>query len=158
MALAREGKQLTLPVMAEREQLSEALTAKVLNKLRRGGIVIAARGRNGGYELAKEPEALTVAEILESLGRPVVESCYNSVSKDQCPPCPHVENCGIRPVWDFVEKKVMEVLTQISLNEIIKEEKDVWGKMTSLGEPKLPQRGPGAIEERTTCAIFAENR
>jgi len=124
MALARGGGQMTLPELAEDERLSEALVAKVLGKLRVGGVVNASRGRNGGYELVAPPEATAVSSVMRALGRPLVEGCFNEVHHDD-EYCPHKSGCSLRPVWETLEEKVTEILSQVTLADLVRQESDV---------------------------------
>ncbi|MCU0665353.1 MAG: Rrf2 family transcriptional regulator [Myxococcota bacterium] len=127
VTLAQSGTQMTLPELSEKEDLSEALVAKVLSKLRQGGVVSAARGRNGGYELACPPESLTVADILRALDQPLLQGCFNkdlaATSSGTC--CPHGKDCGLRPVWRRIETQIAEVMERITLSDLARSERHV---------------------------------
>jgi Rrf2 family protein len=127
ITLAQAGTQMTLPELSAKEDLSEALVAKVLGKLRQGGVVRAARGRNGGYELASPPEDLTVADILSALGQPVLQGCFN---KDESATlagtcCPHGKDCGLRPVWRRLEAQITAVMKHVTLLDLARSERHV---------------------------------
>lgn len=130
MALARGGGQMTLPELAVGERLSEALVAKVLGKLRVGGVVVASRGRNGGYELKAPPEETTVSSVMRSLGRPLVEGCFN----EDIPAggCPHTGGCSLRPIWQTLEEKVTEILTRVTLADLVRRESDVRDRLAEI--------------------------
>jgi len=130
MCIAKRGSQMTLPELAEEECLSEALIAKVMGKLRRGGIVNAARGRTGGYELTAAPEAITVIGILRSLERPLLDGCVGSGGQSDNSICPHISDCGLRPVWQLLENNIMQVLDKLTLADLIERERDVREKVT----------------------------
>lgn len=132
MALARGGGQMTLPELAGGERLSEALVAKVLGKLRVGGVVVASRGRNGGYELAAPPEETAVASVMRALGRPLVEGCFNEEHEaEAC--CPHTGGCSLRPIWETLEEKVTEILTRVTLADLVRRESDVRDRLAEIG-------------------------
>ena len=57
---AGEGGSLTIPEMSQAEGVSPAYAAKILRVLRRGGFVKAARGKDGGYTLARPAEAIVI--------------------------------------------------------------------------------------------------
>ncbi len=48
---------LTIPEISQAEGVSPAYAAKILRALRKGGFVKAARGKEGGYTLARPPSA-----------------------------------------------------------------------------------------------------
>ena len=126
VTLARNGEQMTLPELARAEQLSEALVAKVMGQLRRGGLVDAIRGRAGGYELKQSPDSITVTAVLRALGKAPLQACYNNGYEGTGgEPCPHVSDCGLRPVWEYVGEKITEALDSVTISDIIKKERSV---------------------------------
>jgi Rrf2 family protein len=154
MCMARVNDQMTLAEMAELEQLSEALVASVLNKLRRGGAVIAIRGRHGGYELAKPPADLTVADVLTSLGRPLLHGCFNQATDKDGQPCVHAEGCGLRPVWEQIEEQLTHVLTGITIADLLQREDQVRDLLSSF-QPPRPAGEPAdkAPVDRCRCGV-----
>jgi Rrf2 family protein len=151
MALARTGGQMTLPELAEEERLSEALVAKVLGKLRVGGVVNASRGRNGGYDLAAPPEHTAVSSVMRALGRPLVEGCFNDEHhNDAC--CPHKSGCSLRPVWETLEEKVTEILSQVTLADLIRRESDVRQRLAEIEKrDKRPAKTARRQAARSGC-------
>lgn len=133
ITLAQAGSQMTLPELSEKEDLSEALVAKVLGKLRQGGVVRAARGRNGGYELAHPPSSLTIADILRALDQPLLQGCFNkdaaATAAGTC--CPHGKDCGLRPVWRRIEAQISEVMERITLADLAHSEQHVTKRISS---------------------------
>ncbi len=58
------GEPLTMPEMASRLGMTEALVVKACHKLMRAGYLVGARGRGGGYRLGRPAEAVTVLEVV----------------------------------------------------------------------------------------------
>ena len=50
-----------------RQDISDKYLEQIISRLSKAGLVVSARGAQGGYKLAKEPEACTVGEILRVL-------------------------------------------------------------------------------------------
>ncbi len=134
LCLAQKDGQMTLPDLAEHERLTEALVAKVMGKLRRGGVVKAVRGRSGGYALTLPAESISVAAVFRALGRPLLQGCYNSGAESEPDPCPHVAECSLRPIWHHLEEKITDVLDSITLADLLEEERLVRARVA-----KLPQ-------------------
>jgi len=132
MCLARKGGQMTLPELAELEGLSEALVAKVLGRLRKGGVVSAARGRNGGYVLRSPGERTAVGEVLRALGRPIIEGCFTEDPARAGMTCRHSADCALRPVWEYLDERVTEVLDDVTLADLITSEKHVKARMDEM--------------------------
>ena len=132
MALAREYRQLTIADLSQREGLSEALIAKLLGMLRRGGVVKAERGRKGGYELAAPPETISVADVIKTLGPALFRGCLESGVPKQKNACTHTDDCGLRSVWDLLEERITQVLDRISLAGLVEREEEVRRQVTAL--------------------------
>ncbi len=133
MTLAKEGRQMTISNLAEKEGLSEALIAKLLGMLRKGGIVKAERGRKGGYELAGTPEGITVAQVVRSLGPALFRGCLEKGGRSPNQvDCAHVDDCGLRPVWAIIEEKITHMLDQVSLADLVREEAEMERKVRRI--------------------------
>ena len=62
--------------VAEREQMPQAVTLKILKRLTTAGIVESRRGPAGGYRLRRSPEALTLYGLFRVFGRePLLNRC-----------------------------------------------------------------------------------
>ncbi len=138
--LARKGGQSSLPELSEYTRFTQALVAKVMGKLRRGGVVKASRGRTGGYELTAPPDSITVTSIFRSLGRPLLQGCFNSGRETADDPCPHVSECSLRPVWHHLEGTLTQTLDRITLADLLQKEREVRAHVTGLGKEKKRRR------------------
>lgn len=121
MRLAAVGRQMTLADLAEAEDLPEPTVAKLLGMLRRGGVVEALRGRNGGYVLAADPARISAGRVIRSVsGDSVFE--YPCSEANEQPDCPRNDDCGLRPVWQHLGHRVAEVLEQTSVADLLQKE------------------------------------
>lgn len=119
LAHAYEGGQsLTLPDIAAREGLPVPNTAKLLRRLRLGGIVASARGRSGGYTLSRAPQEISLAEALAALDGPIFQhgDCANYTGLEQV--CVHTKDCSVRTVWVALHSLVRSALTKVSLADL----------------------------------------
>lgn len=89
-ALARmarvQPRSLSVAELAEQEGIPPKFLAVILSDLRQRGIVRGRRGRVGGYQLAIDPKALSIAEVVESLGGPLFP--FVCLARE-----PHAERC-----------------------------------------------------------------
>jgi Rrf2 family protein len=121
MRLAIIREQQTLADLAEAESLPEPTVAKLLGMLRRGGVVEAVRGRNGGYVLANLPERTSAASVIRSISGEQVFEYPCSESREDAD-CPRTGDCGLRPVWQHLGSRVAEVLEQTSIADLLRKE------------------------------------
>lgn len=131
MRLATAGGQQTLAFLADAEQLPEPTVAKLLGMLRRGGVVDAVRGRNGGYVLADRPEGISAAAVVQSVSGPDVFE-YPCADASEHPDCTRSTNCGLRPVWRHLGDRVAEVLHQTSVADLLQREAEASRNLQEL--------------------------
>jgi len=114
--MAREPHRLvTAPQLAVDSQVPLPTVAKVLKALARGRILISHRGANGGYALARAPEAITMLEVIRALEGPVsLTDCVDGAEGD----CNVEELCPMRGNWDRVNDAIRGALAGVSLAEM----------------------------------------
>ena len=87
-------------------------------KLRKAGIITTQRGTNGGYRLAKEPEDISLAEIIN-----VMESttCLNHcLEADHYCSRGAAETCPVREFYAQMQKVLHETFSQQSIASLMK--------------------------------------
>ncbi len=63
--------------IAEMEGLSPDYAGKILNRLRKSGLVKSVRGLNGGYVMAKKPAEVSVGAVIQALSAAWSSRCSN---------------------------------------------------------------------------------
>lgn len=115
--LARHYKSdvTSLAVVAKETKISLAYLERLFAKLKAAGIVIATKGKSGGYRLVKNPRAIKVKQIINTLeGSIMPYHCLGSgVSCRQ-------RGCGVQQVWLKVAGKIDEALSGLTLADLIK--------------------------------------
>jgi len=67
LAVHHNAGPVKIRTIAERQDLPKKYLEQVLLDLKRGGLVGSSRGKNGGYFLDRDPEGITLLEILDVL-------------------------------------------------------------------------------------------
>lgn len=67
LALAQHHHPLSAGVIARRQGLSIPYLEQLLHRLKKRGLILSSRGPRGGYVLARSPEQISVAEIVQAL-------------------------------------------------------------------------------------------
>lgn len=67
LALARHRQPLSASAIARRQGLSVPYLEQLLHRLKKHGLIASSRGPRGGYVLAKSPEQVTIAEVVQTL-------------------------------------------------------------------------------------------
>jgi FeS assembly SUF system regulator len=109
------ARQVNAPDLAFDVQLPLPTVSKILKVLARQELLTSHRGVKGGYTLARPPEAITVAEIIDALEGPIAMTECIEHSPGACiqePVCPNRSN------WQVINAAVRQALSGISLADM----------------------------------------
>ncbi len=111
--------------LAEQERLPHDYVEQILLRLRRAGLVESVRGAKGGYHLARDPQAITVKDVIEASEHVTFEvNCdLHPVDPQRCSP---EASCSIRPVWRMLEQRINDLLASVSLADLMHDEHELY--------------------------------
>jgi len=119
--LAGKERSAVTPLseIAEAQDIPEKFLAKIFQFLSRAGIVRSHRGVRGGFTLAKDPEEITIKEVLEAIQGPYhLMKCIPDYSI-----CSKNENCALRELLIIAEKQLVSVFEKHTLADLCKWQK-----------------------------------
>ena len=106
--------------VAKAQAIPQRFLEVVLNELKHAGFVEAKRGRRGGYQLARDPRDITVAEIMESSqGRYTPVDCLNGPNTADCL---FRGECAFLSLWEEVRDAVARVYESTTLQDLVDRE------------------------------------
>lgn len=113
-ALAAEPARLqTSQELAGETRLAAPTVAKLLKLLGKAGLVESSRGAHGGYRLARNPERITVADIVAAIEGPIaLTQC--AVHRG----CGIESHCGVRSNWRVINDAVRSALEAVTLAQM----------------------------------------
>jgi Rrf2 family protein len=117
-----EGGSLTIAELSCREGLSAANVAKMMRLLRRAGLVVSTRGKDGGYALARPADRIRVSETLAALGGRLFDAGFCDTHAGSTGLCAHMGDCSIRSVWRQIQDAIDGVLGRMTLKDLIRSE------------------------------------
>ncbi len=120
-----EAKGLTIPEISQAEGVSTAYAAKILRDLRKGGFVKAARGKEGGYTLARPAEEIIIGDVVSLLGGKLFESSFCDSHSGQVEICTRSVDCSVRSLWRAVQVAVDQVLGKATLRDLLQNEAEM---------------------------------
>jgi len=143
VAGAGDRASVTIPEVAEAENISLDYAAKLLTTLRRLKLVKSIRGAKGGYSLARPAEQITLGETLKALGglgfgQNPCKSSFPGVMAS----CPHKKECGIRPIWFTIARYVSAALDQLTLADLVKRESTIKKLVDEKFQKQIRSFGP----------------
>jgi len=112
---AHPANVLSTAQIAEEARLELPTVSKLLKLLGHAGLVESFRGVNGGYRLARPPEAISLAEIVEAMEGPIgMTEC--STAQGQCE---RKAQCGVSGSWQSVSGAIGGVLRAMTLAQML---------------------------------------
>ncbi|MBY4678866.1 SUF system Fe-S cluster assembly regulator [Marinobacterium arenosum] len=114
--MAREPERtFSAAALAEAVALPVSTVRKLLKVLTRHGLLNSCRGQQGGYQLARPPQRISLADIIEALEGPLgLTEC-----SFQHGLCQLEARCHIRSQWQDVNQVIYGALARVSLVELL---------------------------------------
>lgn len=112
------AQYMALPLIAEKQEVSEKYLESIVSMLVKGGLVEGLRGKNGGYRLSRAMEEYSVGEILRlTEGSLAPVSCLESEKNT----CPRADACHTLPMWERLDELINSYLDSVTLSDLLAE-------------------------------------
>jgi Rrf2 family protein len=119
VALHQDKGPVILRDIAERQSISEKYLWQVITPLKSAGIVASVRGAHGGYTLAREPDAISLLDVVSALEGPV--TLVDCVDKAEA--CNRNAECAARDVWSTLGARLRDMMAAISLKDLVEQQR-----------------------------------
>ena len=114
LAMHRREHACSANEIAEEYGISATLMAKVLQKLAHRGLVGAKHGSSGGYQLAKDPSAISALDVISAIDGPVlITSCVTNHGT-----CDATERCSVKEPLRRVNESILGVLGSVTISQL----------------------------------------
>lgn len=111
ICLYSQDEMVTVKSISERQDISERYLEQIFAALRKGGIIKAKKGAQGGYFLTKDPKDFTIGDILTVLEGDLL---LIDVERDDN----EIENYIIDNLWNIANKKITNFFNSITLEDL----------------------------------------
>lgn len=131
-----EGRIMTAPDLSLHTGLAVPTAAKILRILAKSDLVKSSRGAHGGYQLDRDPENISIAEIVRVMEGPVaVTSCVDE-SEINC----SVETCcPMRGGWNKINRAINSAMEEVTLADMCQGNTETLTSKANAGsEPHVP--------------------
>lgn len=115
--LAKYGGSEAVPLsaIADRQRLSLAYLEQLFQRLRKAGLVASARGRSGGYALARVASEISVAEVMAA----VEEGTRMTRCLDEEVGCLGEQQCLTHGLWSALGSQIATFLAGVTLQDVV---------------------------------------
>ena len=117
-AIAFENSVMDAKTISEKTSVTQRFALKILHKLVKGGLLNSYKGVNGGYSLKKEPENITLKDVIELIDGPIaIVRCLDS--GEICSLNSDNTACIYHHIFDSISLDVAKKLNGITIYDVI---------------------------------------
>lgn len=110
-----DGSVVSASDVANATGLATPTVSKLLKTLGRAGLVTSVRGPNGGYRLARAPQQISAADVIDALEGPVSITECSSVDSQ----CEHEGMCSVGGTWQRINVAIRKALDDVTLLDLV---------------------------------------
>ena len=111
-----QSPYMPLPLIAEKQGISEKYLESIVSLLVKGGLVEGVRGKGGGYRLRRPLQGYSAGEILRlTEGSLAPVSCLEGEENA----CPRAGQCHTLPMWTKLEGLINSYLDSVTLADLL---------------------------------------
>ena len=111
---------MSTAALAQKQSVSTSYLEQLIAALKKAGLIVGARGAQGGYALAKSPREITVGQVLYALeGATTLVDCVGTENVK----CDNACSCSARPLWLKLQARINEVLDDTTLHDMAEDYK-----------------------------------
>ncbi len=88
---------------------------KILKKLHTAQLLLSTRGKEGGYQVARALDKISLADIVEAIdGKIALTSCCAKEIS-----CNRHDVCTMKPEWQSINQIIFNTLSQLNLQQLV---------------------------------------
>ncbi len=115
------SEPVSLKQIAENQGLSAGYLEHLIVALKHAQLVHAVRGSKGGYILARNPQEISLKDIILALEGPVAPvPCVGEQHQ-----CDRNDDCVFSDIWKDLSRTISNYLESITLNDIIQQFEEI---------------------------------
>ncbi len=123
LALAeKHGERLVRATeISEDQQISLKYLESILSSLKSAGLVVAERGKHGGYALARPPGEISLYAVLDALEVSMgFVHCTESGAD-----CGRIDACVTHGVWAELKRATDQILQSTSFEDLLQRKREI---------------------------------
>ena len=117
LARHSNGKPVALNEIAQRQEISLSYLEQLFARLRRGGLVVSARGPGGGYKLARSPDDTRIADIMLAVDEPIKATRCEVGSPRGC--TGQQGRCITHDLWEELGRQIQIFLSAVTIADVL---------------------------------------
>jgi Rrf2 family protein len=114
--------------ISRRQQISPRYLEQIFQNLKRAGILKSKRGPQGGYSLSRNPDEITILEILNATEQDVLlVDCagFTTKKRKRKSECPFEDRCVTQTVWQEASTLLNTLFSGMTLQTLCQRGRDM---------------------------------
>lgn len=124
LGLSNGRSPLSASLIASKQHLSVAYLEQLLHRMKKHGLITSIRGPKGGYVLAKDPDQITIGEIVRALDGSATQR--NGHAHDKDTPS-HAQQIAYA-VFRCVHERLSNALNTVTLKTLCDDVRELAGE------------------------------
>lgn len=121
LAELQNGDRAPTSTIAKKQHIPSSFLAKIVSQLSIAGIVQTSRGARGGVSLARDPDAISLLEVVEAIDGPItLNECVSDPSS-----CVFGDNCAVHDVWCEAQSQLVHRLSGSNFGDLTRKQRDM---------------------------------
>ncbi|MFQ6607814.1 MAG: RrF2 family transcriptional regulator [Fidelibacterota bacterium] len=114
------GNMVQISEVSREQKIPESILRKIIGQLVKAGVLYSLRGKGGGVSLARQPETISLLEIVEAIeGKIFLNQCL--IGPDFCE---RTGYCAVHLVWREVQEKMVDILGNRNMAALVQEHQE----------------------------------
>ena len=120
------GKSMNILSISQKEKIPKKFLEQILLEMRNAGFLFSKKGAGGGYSLLKNPAEINLVQVMRLTGGPIAQlPCVSLNFYRKCEECKEEATCGIRATFMCVRDATLKILSETTIADLIRKEKDL---------------------------------
>ncbi len=118
IAMTQDKELALVKDVAVAQGISEKYLERIFSTLKNGGFIKSRRGCKGGYTLARNPDQISVLDVLKTMeGSLAPVECVETTSA-----CRRSESCAVRGLWLKLNNSIEATLRDVTIAQLAEEQ------------------------------------
>ena len=122
------GESMNILTISQKEKIPKKFLEQILLEMRNAGFLFSKKGAGGGYSLLKNPAEINLVQVMRLTGGPIAQlPCVSLNFYQRCEECKEEATCGIRATFMSVRDATLKILSETTIADLIRKEKNLLG-------------------------------
>jgi Rrf2 family iron-sulfur cluster assembly transcriptional regulator len=114
IAYHTEGKPISLPEIAVRQNISLSYLEQLFSRLKKNDLVESIKGPGGGYRLSKGADDIVISDVIQAVEENLETTACNGKSN-----CHNNQQCLSHNLWEDLGAEIKNFLSDVTLQQVI---------------------------------------